>query len=376
MKKLLFIVDFDAMWPFAGNFSKEFVKNNYEVTIFDHKKFAIYNFSEKESKKIYFKKIRAILEKMPATIRVRSYFLLFKLFIKKVDKFDRTLILYHRSYLNRIAKQIKKKSKKIVIFYAGSDFYRVSSKIKEDNKKLIEISDAVFFNNKFMKDDFINYYKKYEEKCKLIGIISNNFETIAEFLEKEDKSTIREKLGIETEKTIIAIGYNGRPPQNHLKIIDEINKLDEKLKEKLYIILPVTYSLTSEYRKELVVKLDNLGFEYTVFDKKLSENDLARLRILPDITINMQKTDQSSASVFEHTFAQNIMLVADWLPYSFFDEINVYYTKVNWENLTEKIENSLKNLELEKSKCIENSSRIYQKYSWKKGVERLISAIK
>jgi hypothetical protein len=96
----------------------------------------------------------------------------------------------------------------------------------------------------------------------------------------------------------------------------------------------------------------------------LSHRENAELKILTDIVVNIQITDTLSASLQEHLYAKNILLVGEWLPYKIFDENGIFYMKTSCEKLSENISYCIDNLDVLKQKTKNNYMKIKSLSSW------------
>jgi hypothetical protein len=176
--------------------------------------------------------------------------------------------------------------------------------------------------------------------------------------------SIRKKYLLDCKIITITIGYSGSKEQQHIRIIKSI--LEMLILNNIYVLLPFTYSNHDpEYMARTIEILESNNISYRIFNDLLDDEEISELRLLSDITINMQTTDQASASLTEYAEAGNIMLIADWLPYKFWDDNKLFYYKVNFENLGEKLQEVILNVTDEKKKFSNNREIIYRNLSWK-----------
>jgi len=373
MKKLLFIAPVFGMKPFVNDLSFELEKKDYQIDILDHEEHKIINFNDGTYKKlpIYLAKL------IPYS---RSFFRLW--LMKRVDKqykkvytalegkYDVTLILFHFDKLNKYAEIISKTSKKLVVSYAGSDFYNVPNFVKTENKQLLDKTDIIAFNNPYMKIDFINYYQKYKEKVKITGFGIKYLKRINNIKEKESTEVSKKLLDIPTDKVIISVGYNRDRRHKQLDFLDKLSSIDKSLKEKVFVIFPMTYIKSPGYLEEVSLKAKTLNISHKIFKERLSDDDICRIRIVPDITVHISTMDQSSASMLEHLYSGNVLITGKWLPYDFWDDLGIYSHRENDENIAATIEKTLKNLTKEKKKSEINKQIIYDKYVWKNRINK------
>jgi len=375
--KLLIITNYNGMWPFAQDLSNELINNGIIVDILDYGKYEFINYNTSKYSKI--NNGLDFLNKIPIIKKIYRNILL-QFFIKTKIKslkssYNTTLVLFHSYFLNKFAVQIKKSCKILAISYAGSDFYRINSKTKEDNKTLLNYADIITFNNVQMKNDFIDYYNDYTNKTKITGFGLKVIDVIEQILLAETISTSKTKLGIHKDSFVISIGYNASSEQQHLLAINELIKIKSILPENYLIVFPFTYNNNKlNYKEELDDILQTNDLNYLFLTDELSFTDVARLRIITNIAVNLQTTDQASAALLEHLYAKNIVIVGKWLPYNFWDDLGLFSFKINTDELSYKIEYCITHYNEIKKKCEINSDLIRSAWSWESRINNWINA--
>jgi hypothetical protein len=125
------------------------------------------------------------------------------------------------------------------------------------------------------------------------------------------------------------------------------------------------YGIQKKYLNHIESLLKQVGIPYCFFSKHLSNEENATLRVVTDIAINIQITDLLSASLQEHLYAGNILLAGEWLPYQIFDEHSIFYIKISYQNMLEKLSYCIDNLDMLKEKTKANHDKIKNLSSWK-----------
>lgn len=108
----------------------------------------------------------------------------------------------------------------------------------------------------------------------------------------------------------------------------------------------------------------------------LSEEDLARVRIVSDIFVYFQKTDMLSASILEHLFCRSILVIGNWLPYEFLCDMGCYIHRIDIDKLPEKLISVINNFSEEKSKTEINEKCVYEYALWEKRISDWVEAYK
>ena len=179
-----------------------------------------------------------------------------------------------------------------------------------------------------------------------------------------DIQRFKSKYNLTNESIYITIGYNASPAQQHLLLIDKLIILSDVLKDKIHLFVPLTYIGDKNYINKIIEKLNESGIKYTAFTNFLDENELATLRKISNITLNIQKTDAFSGSISESIMADNIVLVGDWLPYTIYEEWAIKIFKSNLDEYESKIIDILENFDFYFQQIQGNSEKVYNQLSW------------
>ena len=87
--------------------------------------------------------------------------------------------------------------------------------------------------------------------------------------------------------------------------------------------------------------------------------------------INTPISDQLSASMIEHLYAENIVITGNWLPYDIFDQNNIFLSKVSSvDGVGEKLVYVIKNYNKLKKKYKYNKELIYSLCSWENSIKK------
>ena len=279
-------------------------------------------------------------------------------------KYDIVDIHFFGTFYYNTIDLLKKLGGKVKITIWGSDFYRASDIIKEKQRDYYKKIDCIQIGTDAMKDDFVAYYKDFDDKIQLAHFGITQFDLIDKIAGAENIEDIKFKLKLPIDKRVVTCGYNGSAGQQHLAILDAVLKLDNALKEEIFLLLPMTYGVTEEILDNVRDQLNVSGIEYLILTEDLTSEDVSRLRLATDIAINIQITDAFSASIQEHLYAQNIVIVGEWLPYNKLEENGVYYFKSSLDDLTLHIEEAITNYAVIKENSLVNKEKMHQLSSW------------
>lgn len=267
----------------------------------------------------------------------------------------------------------KKTNSKIIISIWGSDLYR-----NKANSFIRACNNATVIT--FANEESIKFFKsKYTWTKGNLRLCRFGLEPL-EYLKKlvQSKDDCKFDLGLNSKKIAVTIGYNMAPEQQHIEILNQFTKENTFiLKDKIELILPITYGGSKKYKQQLLTKLKELSFEYKIFDNYLSDNDVAKIRKASDVMLQLQNTDQFSGSMQEHLYANNIVITGSWLPYQTLKDNNCWFLEVqNINELKLLIPNVISNYNSLLEKTSHNSVAISTLSSWNNNINSWINLYK
>lgn len=231
---------------------------------------------------------------------------------------------------------LRKHSRTLAISPWGSEVLRAGKKSLTLLKRFYKSADWI---------TTVNHSRFESRLIELLDVDSNKFVNIPygsklidmHISSQVTKEEAKKKMNL-ADSYIITCGYNGFATQNHLAVLSEINKIKELLPKNTHIILPMTYGLTEDYKKEVVRTLVELGFRFSIKTDFMSDEELYLLQRSTDIFIHLQKTDASSNSVKEYIMAGATVFNGSWLSYPEVELHGTPYIPVDdYEDLGAKI---------------------------------------
>jgi hypothetical protein len=260
---------------------------------------------------------------------------------------------------------LKKKTKHLIASIWGSDFYRLKESRRNSLKKILDKADIITFTNKETYQEAYTCFNYNDQRYRIIRYGLQPLEVLKKLI--ETKTYCKIHFGIPENNIIITIGYNGRPEQNHIKILNLFGESNElmALKKDLYFIFPITYGGDQSYIHKLKEALLDFPYKYILLEKFLPDREIAYLRKATDIFIQLQPTDQLSGAMIEHMYAGNIVITGDWLPYSIIKRCGVYFRTISrFEYLMDDVRYCIQNLPEELQKVEMNHEKIYGLGGW------------
>jgi hypothetical protein len=319
-------------------------------------------------KNFYYTYTNSILTRIPkikgAIIRLMIIFALLR-FKKKYDIVHIQFINDNIIYFNIF----RKFASKVIISVWGSDFYKAKGMNLWLKKRILKNADIITFANDQTKDDFLKKISTDAQyKICRFGLLP------LEYIETINSSKMESKkfLNIPENNTVITIGYNLNKNQQHIKIIEEIEKLkSNSCFSDLLFILPLTYPEDKyNYKSEIKNHLNKSGINYRLIEDFLPETDNAHLRNASDIMIQLQISDQLSGAMQEYLYTENLVITGSWLPYKVLidNEINMILLN-SISELSSVLDKSISNLENLKQSLSKNRKIIMKLSSWRENVK-------
>ncbi len=249
--------------------------------------------------------------------------------LKRSGSYDNVIVIYVSPFRMELAELVATCKTNVFSCFIGSDLMRSSGPIISELKETLRrVSPCSVCLNRSLKELFQHYFG-YNPNVIEFGK-NSQFPYIDEAWERGVdlcKANIHKKsLG----KITICIGYNANPAQQHLKVLNAINRMPQEIKNRLCLILPMTYGRSEEYISNIKLELEKNGLAGVVLTDFMDKQEMAELWVASDIFIHAQTTDAVSASLLESLYAGSIVLNAKWLHYPEFDDWGI--ETINFES--------------------------------------------
>lgn len=269
-----------------------------------------------------------------------------------------------------VGRYASEKTRVITSLY-GSDVLRASKRSLDVIEKLLVRSDAVTVANNFIKEQVSKIYSaQFDDKVKIVRYGSNAAVNMQKAIAKYTKAECKEHFGFPKEKITVLCGYNGSRAQRHTEILNELKKLPESLREKIFLVLQCSYGFDYAYNKELSAELAESPFDGVIITDFMQGEILAKFRNSIDIFLNLQPTDVLSATMIEELESGAIIVKGNWLSYPELEERNIYMRSISeMGNLSAEIENIVLNYSEEMKKTVNNKG-ICEILSWEKQFDK------
>lgn len=297
----------------------------------------------------------------------------YKTILKLADNYNIIDIHFFSPYYDKIIKKLKERGKKVKITVWGSDFYRVSKTRHEEQRKIYHIIDLIQIETSQIAEDFLKVFPEFEEKIRIAHFGLTQFEIMDEQLKKGSPDLYRKELKIPEDRIVITCGTNRSEGQQHLKIIESIERLSPEIKERLFLVFPLTYGGDKFYFKMIIKKINASGIPHKIISSFLPVNDLVKMILLSDILITIQVTDALSCTIQEYLYGGSIIITGDWLPYGILKDHGIFFLTTSLDKLSETLSETIQNFETLKKSCAGNKDKLTSLSSWNEAIKEWLA---
>ncbi len=311
-----------------GNYGKEFV----EYCLLPHKD-EIYRliFGKNLVFANFYRKNKVhVVTPAKEAFGVRKYYRYLKAAWRlRKEKFDLIFICYVDPVGLLLNFLIKTEKTKSIACFWGDDVNSVPRKTVLIEKLLFPRVDVFNFYTKTLRRTFLDKFGKiFPQKETQIRYGLSLLPVMDCVLASGEN--FRNSMELPQEKVLVAVGYNSAAVQQHLKVLEQIGRLPLSVRERLHIVLCMTYgtgdaSYDASYVQKVREMCNSLDCTYTMYQERLNERDKARLTLATDIFIHAQVVDCFSGTIQEHLYAGVLVVNPTWIFYDALKEKNVFY---------------------------------------------------
>jgi hypothetical protein len=224
----------------------------------------------------------------------------------------------------------------------------------------IKRADVIAINTVEMQEFFkikFGHHLTHKIKTAYFILSDKKFEQLEHFIDKDTVKGYKKRHGIDLNRTIITLGYNGSPKQRHIEILQILNALDESFKNKIHVVIPLAYGLPADdsYLKSIEDMCSRVDFSTELILEYLKGEALSEFTIASEVFLNLRETDCLNAAMIETLYSGNIVINGSWLPYGSLRRRGVYFKEIErLEDLQLVIPEVLNNLSEERNEAVNN----------------------
>lgn len=289
-----------------------------------------------------------------------------KTILNQLPIYDAMQLLWIEPEWSYFCELIRKKTKRLNLNVGGSDFYRVGKEGRDFKRDLIAYADNITAETESTVQEFGEYYgEDAKNKTNLLPFGIEVLDWI-DRIEKFPRNTIRKKYHIPFDKIVVTCGHNAIKEHQHMKIIDAVETMSDKVKSQLIFVFPMTYPQKADaYINSVRDRLKESGLDHVVLTNFMDFNEMAEYALVSDIMIHVQTTDQLSSTMLEEMYAGSIVLAGKWLPYQSLHKKGMFFWDVDEIcDITMILEDVVENIEKYRTKCEGNKVIVRKHSSW------------
>jgi hypothetical protein len=258
------------------------------------------------------------------------------------------------------------KNKKIVCSFWGSDLLRTADILNfYFVKKALNRATIITCQSAELREIILSKYGRNlfdKIQISMFPVDRITYEQMDLFFDDKQKiSEFKTKFGYATDKINVLIGHNGNPFNNHLKIIEAIQKSSHF--SSFQLIINFNYGINPNEKENYKNKIIDAFVEFenkpTIIEHFFSKEELALSRLATDIFIHLPISDALSGSMLEMLYASSIVVTGSWLPYKTFTSAQLIYHEVaDFSQLTTTVSEIANHFEREKEQIKNNRNQI------------------
>ena len=260
--------------------------------------------------------------------------------------------------------QNKNKFKKLILSYWGSDIRDKSEAVLELREKCFDIADAITVTVEQTLNDFREIHgNKYDDKLSICRFATDGLNCIKGLSESVSREDCRYSYDVPEGKVVVTCGYSATSEQRQDKILEQLIKLPEDLKSRIYAVIPMQYGRSNQQYIDRVESLAQAsGFPCLVLEDYVPFEMSAKLAIATDIYLHMRDTDAFSNALKEHVFAGSEIIMGNWLRYIELEKMGADFVGVDsFDEMRNVLQEKLNSYELKDNINLFNP--IYELYS-------------
>jgi glycosyltransferase involved in cell wall biosynthesis len=254
---------------------------------------------------------------------------------------------------------------KVIISLWGSDLLRTAGVgAYRIQLQACRRATRIIVNSLEMREVFLaKFGREFFDKVRLARIGGDLFDRIDAVRGDRDSFLRRHQLPL--DKVLVCVGNNASPSNRHLDVLRAIARLEARHRDRLVVVLPMTYAAKEAYTNELQRAIKDMAVDVRMLERPLTDDDIARFRISTDIMIAVPTSDMLSASMCEAVYAGGVLLTGAWLLYGWLRRRGIHYHEVaDLAGITDKLAAILDNFEEEKRKSAATADRVRDLKAW------------
>ncbi len=279
----------------------------------------------------------------------------------------------HSVYKTSIAMVLRnqKRLKKLILSYWGGDVEDKNPEVLKLREQAFPHADAITVTVEQTLKDFRDIHgTQYDEKLHICRFATDGLNCIKGLSESVSREDCRDAYNVPKDKILVTCGYSATREQHQDKILEELQKMPDELKEKIFAIVPMQYGPKDpEYFAKVEKAKENADFPCVILKDYVPFEMSAKLAIATDIYLHMRDTDAFSNALKEHVFAGSEIIMGNWLKYIELEKMGADFVGVDsFDEMRKEFEKKLESYTLKDG--INLFMPIYEMYSTESIIEQ------
>lgn len=248
-----------------------------------------------------------------------------------------------------LVRLFRRKYKKLILSYWGGDIEDCTKSVVALRRKCFAFANCITVTVQQTYDQFQELYgHEFDHMLRISRFATEGLECIKRISETHSKTDCRVFYQIPYRKICVTCGYSAYAEQHQDECLQQIGRLEETIKKRLHIIIPMQYGNgDSCYIQSVKKAAEECGCTYKILEDFVPFEQSAMLAIATDIYIHVRDTDAFSNALKEHVYAGSAIIKGKWLQYKELEQMHAPLISVERrEDLQSVLESLLKNWEV------------------------------
>ncbi|MCM4158774.1 glycosyltransferase family 4 protein [Antarcticibacterium flavum] len=226
-------------------------------------------------------------------------------------------------------------NKKIIFSFWGSDLLRRSNYLNTFIvKELLRKAHSITVQSIDLREILLaKYGREFIDKVVVVKFISDKQIYDRMNIRLASSISTTKKIAPTNEKMNVVIGHNSKEENNHIKIVEQLISLPQKILNNSRFIFPFSYGRNNiqeqeAYKNSIIELLKPFKIDFTFIEKYLEWEEVVDLRLNTDIFIHLPITDALSGTLTEALYGGAKVITGSWLPYGPFRRSGLKYHEV------------------------------------------------
>lgn len=285
--------------------------------------------------------------------------------LNELPKYDVFQMLWIENIWVYFRSIIREKCERLNLGVGGSDLYRARKAERIYKGHLIDMADLISAQTDATISAFVEAYPSAAGKITWVNYGIEALECMGEECRRKAQEK-RRRLYLSDDTIVIMCGYNASEAHQHVRLIQALGRMDGSVKEKITLVLPMTYPNEQEnYIGEVERNLSRCGIRYRILTEYMNVQGMAEIEMISDVLITVQTTDQLSSTMLEVMYAGKVVIAGSWLPYKDLREKGIFFVPIDEiEDLTGMVTEVVINYSSFQERCSDNKKIVYDMSSW------------